>query len=184
MICNKDANFLDKFVTYMMYINCLAEIVIGIILSTLIPIEVFFRYVLNSSLFVTEELSRVLFVWFGLLGVTIALHEGSHIGFDLLKSKFTGWSARFTSIVTAVIIFIYAITIAYGSILILPNQMAQKFYTMPFPIFWAYLAVTIGMIILAIRTLYTLVCLVLNRKENVPSLVDMFEKKKEEEVTL
>ena len=182
MLYNEDANLLDKFVTYMMYGNCLIEIIIGIALSLILPIEVFFRYVLNSSLFITEELSRMLFVWFGLLGVTIALHEGSHIGFDLIKNRFTGLTAKLTSSITALLIFIYAITIAYGCILILPKQMIQQFATMRIPIFWSYLSVAVGMIILAIRTLYTLICLLTKRKENLFSMAEMFEKRNKEEI--
>lgn len=45
-------------------------------------VQVFFRYVLNQSLYWSEEIVRYLFVWFVFLGGAIVLRDNDHIGID------------------------------------------------------------------------------------------------------
>ncbi|RCW71363.1 TRAP transporter small permease [Pseudorhodoferax soli] len=46
--------------------------------------NVVMRYVFNSGLTLSEELSRWLFVWMTFLGAVVALHERGHLGTDSL----------------------------------------------------------------------------------------------------
>jgi len=50
----------------------------GLILS-IILLAVFFRYVVNHSLFWSDEVVRYLFVWFTLLGASLVLRDRRHI---------------------------------------------------------------------------------------------------------
>lgn len=45
------------------------------------------RYVLNSGITVSEELSRWLFVWLTFMGSIVALREHGHLGTDMLVSR-------------------------------------------------------------------------------------------------
>lgn len=49
--------------------------------------NVVLRYVFNSSIVVSEEVSRWLFVWITFLGAVIALRERAHLGTDALVSR-------------------------------------------------------------------------------------------------
>ncbi len=49
--------------------------------------NVVLRYVANSGITVSEELSRWLFVWMTFLGAIIAVKEHGHLGTDMLVSK-------------------------------------------------------------------------------------------------
>lgn len=49
--------------------------------------NVVLRYVLNSGIAVSEELSRWLFVWLCFLGAVVALRDGAHLGTDMLVSR-------------------------------------------------------------------------------------------------
>jgi len=51
---------------------------------------VFFRYVLDAPIKWGEELARLLMVWAGLLGISIALKDGDHIGLEALTGRFRG----------------------------------------------------------------------------------------------
>ena len=44
--------------------------------------QVFTRYVLNNSSQWTEELATFLLIWVGLLGASVALNRGAHLGVD------------------------------------------------------------------------------------------------------
>jgi TRAP-type C4-dicarboxylate transport system permease small subunit len=49
--------------------------------------NVVLRYAFNSSIIVSEELSRWLFVWITFLGAIIALREHAHLGTDALVGR-------------------------------------------------------------------------------------------------
>ena len=49
--------------------------------------NVVLRYVFNSGIAVSEELSRWLFVWLTFLGAVVALKEHAHLGSDLVVSR-------------------------------------------------------------------------------------------------
>lgn len=49
--------------------------------------NVVLRYVFNSGIAVSEELSRWLFVWMTFLGAIVAMKEHGHLGTDMLVSR-------------------------------------------------------------------------------------------------
>ena len=49
--------------------------------------NVVLRYIFNSSITVSEELSRWLFVWITFMGAVVALREHAHLGTDVLVSR-------------------------------------------------------------------------------------------------
>ena len=49
------------------------------VILTIILLAVFFRYVVNQSLFWSDEVVRYLFVWFTLLGAALVLRDRRHI---------------------------------------------------------------------------------------------------------
>ncbi|MGE0085475.1 MAG: TRAP transporter small permease [Desulfococcaceae bacterium] len=57
--------------------------VLGISMALIVALQVFSRYVLNHSLFWSEELARFLLVWLSFLGASSAYHRGVHPGVDV-----------------------------------------------------------------------------------------------------
>ena len=55
---------------------------IGLSMAALVAVQVFFRYVLNHSLFWSEELARFLLIWLTFLGASVAYHRRAHPGID------------------------------------------------------------------------------------------------------
>ena len=49
--------------------------------------NVVLRYGFNSSITVSEEVSRWLFVWVTFMGAVVALREHTHLGTDVLVSR-------------------------------------------------------------------------------------------------
>lgn len=49
--------------------------------------NVVLRYVFNSGITISEELSRWAFVWLTFLGAIIAVREGGHLGTDMLVGR-------------------------------------------------------------------------------------------------
>lgn len=50
--------------------------------------NVVLRYAFNSGIGVSEELSRIFFVWLTFIGAVLATHEGAHLGMDAVVSRF------------------------------------------------------------------------------------------------
>jgi TRAP-type C4-dicarboxylate transport system permease small subunit len=65
-------------------------ILLILVMTLEVIVAVFFRYVLNAPIKWGEELARLLMVWAGVLGISIALKEGDHIGLELVVSRFRG----------------------------------------------------------------------------------------------
>ena len=49
--------------------------------------NVVMRYVFNSGITVSEEMSRFVFVWLTFIGAVVAMRDGSHLGVDTLVSR-------------------------------------------------------------------------------------------------
>ncbi len=60
---------------------------LGFSMAILVAVQVFCRYVLNSSLFWSEELARYMLVWLSFLGATVAYYRNLHPGVDALTSR-------------------------------------------------------------------------------------------------
>ena len=68
----------------------LIETVMVLLLALMVAMvfgNVVLRYVFNSGIAVSEELSRWLFVWMTFLGALVALKEHAHLGSDMLVSR-------------------------------------------------------------------------------------------------
>jgi TRAP-type C4-dicarboxylate transport system permease small subunit len=52
--------------------------------------NVVLRYVWGTGWVVSEELSRLLFVWLVSVAATLTFAEGKHLGFDLVTARLTG----------------------------------------------------------------------------------------------
>jgi TRAP-type C4-dicarboxylate transport system permease small subunit len=63
----------------------LAALLLGMVL--MVFGNVVLRYVFNSGIVVSEELSRFFFVWLTFIGAIVAMHEGSHLGMDSLVAR-------------------------------------------------------------------------------------------------
>lgn len=59
----------------------------GITMALIVALQVFCRYILNHSLFWSEELARYLLVWLTFLGATAAYYHRIHPGIDILTQR-------------------------------------------------------------------------------------------------
>ena len=60
---------------------------LGFLMAVTVALQVFFRYVLNHSLFWSEELARYLLVWLTFLGASAAYYRKVHPGIDFLYDR-------------------------------------------------------------------------------------------------
>jgi TRAP-type transport system small permease protein len=100
-------------------INCgvealLAALALG--MAALIGTQVFFRYVLNNSIFWSEEVGRMCLVWLSFLGATAAYRRGAHIGIGFLVERLPREAQRASQVLVLVLslAFFAVLTFAGG----------------------------------------------------------------------
>lgn len=86
------------------------ESVIALLLAAMVALvfgNVVLRYLFDSGITVSEELSRWLFVWMTFLGAIVAVQEHGHLGTDMLVSRLGPWGKR-VCLVIAQLLMLYA----------------------------------------------------------------------------
>ena len=99
-------------------INRIAEISVGCLgltMTGVVILQVFFRYGLNHSLFWSEELARYLLIWLTFLGTSVAYHRSAHPSVNLLQSRLSPARKRQSRIfVHGVSLVFFLILVWYG----------------------------------------------------------------------
>ena len=87
----------------------------GFTMTVVVAVQVFFRYVLNQSLFWSEELARYLLVWLSFLGASVAYRREAHPGIDILQAKMPGGLQKISaSIVHLASLALFGVMIFFG----------------------------------------------------------------------
>ncbi|KAF1076616.1 TRAP transporter small permease [Halodesulfovibrio sp. MK-HDV] len=79
----------------------------GIAMAVVTASQVFFRYVLNNSLFWSEELGRVLLIQLTFFGAAVALKAHAHIGLDFMVRNLTENGRRNAALLVQVLSSIF-----------------------------------------------------------------------------
>lgn len=88
---------------------------LGLSMAAIVVVQVFFRYVINQSLFWSEELARFLLVWLTFLGASVAYHRRAHPGIDILHAGMPPPIRKlFTLAVHGASISLFVVMIYYG----------------------------------------------------------------------
>lgn len=136
----------------------------GFALLSLLGIEVFFRYVLNSALSWPGEVAGFVFVWFTLLGTALLVGEDSHIAFSLISSHIPSGIKKFLYLFTQLSIM------AYAYFMIFPGFKYTQFFGFAvspaagISMTWLYSAVPISGILIFLYALMNITGILCNSK--------------------
>lgn len=123
------------------------------VLVIIVPVEVFLRYCLGKSLYITEDLTRYLMVWVVFLASSLALRENSHMSIDLLLNRFKGRARCWFNLFSQALLLTFLIFLIVEGVIALTYQMEQIIPTLDIPIFWFYLAIPVGSILMVLNLL-------------------------------
>ena len=119
-----------------------ATVVFFTVMTLIVWIQIFFRFILGGGIVWSEEIAKFLMVWMALLGSSILFREGSHIAINYFISKFSclRYILMFHAILSAVLfalLIYYGIDYAvFGLKSISPASGIRKF--------WPYLSIPVG----------------------------------------
>ncbi|AZO94364.1 TRAP transporter small permease [Halocella sp. SP3-1] len=97
-------------------INDIAKIVvIGLVavLTSIVLLQVIFRYILNIGLPWVDELSRYLNIWVAFLGASVGLKYGDHVGVSFFVNLLPEKLSEAFKLFTDIIIFIFLCVVIY-----------------------------------------------------------------------
>lgn len=120
---------------YRLLIRAVEAILIALIvaLSVVVPVGVFYRYVLNAALSWTDEIGGTLLVWITFLGAVVALDRGTHLDMDLFAARV---SPRVRAILRAITDLALAVLLAVVLVngwAITSRLMGQTMVSTPLP---------------------------------------------------
>ncbi|MDM8556131.1 TRAP transporter small permease [Desulfococcaceae bacterium HSG7] len=99
---------INRWIEYMLF-------GLGFTMTLIVAVQVFFRYVLNHSLFWSEELARFILVWLTFLGASCAYYRKVNPGVDFLYTKLSPLFKKISAILTHLAsMALFAVMIVYG----------------------------------------------------------------------
>jgi C4-dicarboxylate transporter DctQ subunit len=114
------------------------------VITVIVPVEVFLRYLFGKSLYITEEFSRYLMVWVVFLASSLALKEDSHISIGILVNRFHVRTRAWINLIAQGLLVTFLVFLIIEGIIALRFQMDQIIPSLGLPIFWFYLAIPVG----------------------------------------
>lgn len=125
------------------------------LMTVVIFLQVIFRFVIKSSLPWSEELARYLMIWGTMVGASIGVRERAHIGVELFVRLLPVKIRRWAELVAFLVCLGFYCFVGYSAWLVVGFLMSSRQVSpaMQIPIYWAYLAVLVGVFLMFIRTL-------------------------------
>lgn len=93
----------------------LTVVVILSVMSILVFLNVVLRYGFNSSINITEEVSRYLFVWLTFLGAVLAFNDNQHVSVTMITDKLSAKKKQLLGVLTDVVMIFCCYLILEGS---------------------------------------------------------------------
>ncbi|MER0239988.1 TRAP transporter small permease [Fulvimarina sp. MAC8] len=125
-------------------VSAVGVIVAMAAMAALVSAQVFFRYVLSSSIDSADELSRLFFVWSIFLALPHGIRYGVHVGIDLLPmalpTRLQDILFRLMNLVTVVLMIVVAF-VTYGVIV---DKWSELMPTLPLTASLYYVPVLIA----------------------------------------
>jgi len=130
----------------------LRAVCVGILAAYLglVLMQVFFRYVLNESLFWAEEAVRFSMVWSVLLGSALVARDRAHIRIDVVENLLPPRARQVLDRVLDLLMVVFAIILAVTGMRFVGRSMMQTSPSLNLPMWLVYCAVPVGAVLQAL----------------------------------
>ena len=125
--------------------------ILGIALLITVVLQIISRY-LPISMVWTDELSRLLFVWFSMLSVAVACIENKHLYLDILYTKLKPKLQRTCDILSDILVLCTAVLISVEGFKLLSIVSMQTSPVLQVSMVWFYASVPVGFVFVAGHT--------------------------------
>ncbi|MCF3933268.1 TRAP transporter small permease [Acuticoccus sp. M5D2P5] len=111
----------------------------GIALCLVILLQIGGREILDAPYRWTDEVSRMIFVWFSFIGAVYALAKGQHLGMTLILDNAPRPLARVLTILIGVSTILFGIVVCYGSSTVMEAAGRQVSTVLRLPMWYIYI---------------------------------------------
>lgn len=143
-------DILDKIISCMQKFLKTILVAIGIAMLITAWVHIFCRFVLNSSLSWSEELLKVMLVWFCLFSTSIIAVERGHVSIVVFKEKMPKPIAQLLSLITQMFMYLASFMVVYIGFRMVVNTLERHTpaANIPYPIVYgaipvAFLVITV-----------------------------------------
>ena len=123
--------------------------VVGLLFAFMVTLEVVSRYVFNFSIFFVDGAAKLLLLWFFLLGAGLALRYGAHVGFELLLRALPPRRRKALILTSQALALVFFLEMVWGGYFALGPASRQSEPSLEVSMFWAFLAIPVGFVLLA-----------------------------------
>jgi TRAP-type C4-dicarboxylate transport system permease small subunit len=116
----------------------------GAAMSSIVFLQVFFRFVIYIPFPWSEEGARYLMIWMGMVGAATAMRYGRHIGVTVLIERLPPRVCRFLSPFTDLAMVAFLVVMAKEGFRLAVENAVQYSPAMNLPMLVPYLAIPIG----------------------------------------
>jgi TRAP-type C4-dicarboxylate transport system permease small subunit len=109
-----------------------------------VSVQVALRYLLNTSLDWSDEVSRLLFVWCMFLAIPLGIREGSHVGVELLVQYLPAARRRQLSRATTVAAIVLLSIVLFETVRIAAETWDELMPTLSISANWFLVPVALG----------------------------------------
>lgn len=130
------------------------DLLLGRILVALLTImvlsvlwQIFSRYLAGSPSTVTEEISRYVFIWLGILGAAYAAGQRTHLAIDIFPQKLNVQNRKKLQIFINVLILLFSIGVLIvggGNLVYVNFILGQTSAALEIPLAYVYTVLPIG----------------------------------------
>lgn len=134
------ASLLERASYWAARVTNIVVVLAAAVMMTALILQVFSRYLFNTSLTWSEELALILFTWTTLLAATSALRDGAHVRLDLVLSLLPEGARGIAQRVIMLLILAFCLILAWSGWTYTTSTMGQVSAAMRLPIEVLHLA--------------------------------------------
>lgn len=141
---------LDKFiaVSFKVLRVILCTVLIGMV--AILMAHIFCRYILNNSLTWSEELLKILLVWFGMLSVSVLAIRREHVSIVIFKNKMPQKVANVMTKLTQILTVVVCIMVIYVGVQYVIAAGYRPTPALRLPYGYAYAAIPVSFLFVTV----------------------------------
>lgn len=135
----------------------LTALSVALLLSyfVLVLLQVFFRYVLNESLFWAEELVRGLMVWGVMVSSALVAASRGHIRVEVLELMLPPAGRKVVGWISDALAIAFSLILLWAAIQLMDRSWLQRSPLLEVPKYTVYMAIAVGAALEALLVLFT-----------------------------
>jgi len=116
------------------------------VLTIVVVLQVFYRYVLNDSLRWGWDIPRLCFIWVLLLSIPLGIRYNAHVGIDMVVQYFNPVAKRVTLVFNAIFMLVLSATAGYYAFVLARDTWDQMMPGINLSVGLFYVGLAVGQV--------------------------------------